>query len=200
MFLDEEVSKAVKFKLKKYNKQIDENDLKLIEDFDLSNRALSGKEKNINLRFLSLMTNLKRISLQYFKIDNEVVNILNSLEKLTVLELDFCECCFNKKLENKNLLSISLNCCEVDNYSNISLTKDFTIIGENKLNLQLLEDKLKTENLYLNNCKIGKIEFINYFRNLKRLNLDGSKFNEKKLLNLKETIEVSKLERYLPIG
>ena len=140
MFLDEEVCKAINFKIKKYNKPIDENDLKSIEDFDLSNRTLSGREKNIDLSFLALMPNLKRISLQYFKIDNNIVNILNSLEKLTVLELNFCECYFNNKLENKNLLNLSLNCCRINNYLKISLTKNFTIIGENKLNLQFLEN------------------------------------------------------------
>lgn len=200
MFLDEEVCKAINFKIKKYNKPIDENDLKSIEDFDLSNRTLSGREKNIDLSFLALMPNLNRISLQYFKIDNDIVNILDSLKKLTVLELNFCGCYFNNKLENKNLLSLSLNCCKINNYSNISLTKDFTVIGENKLNLQLLENKLITENLYLNNCKIEKIECIEYFTNLKKLNLDGSYFNKNKLLVSNNNIEISKLGKYLPIG
>ena len=63
MFFDEEVCKAINFKIKKYNKPIDENDLKSIEDFDLSNRTLSGREKNIDLSFLALMPNLNRISL-----------------------------------------------------------------------------------------------------------------------------------------
>ena len=200
MFIDEEVTKVIRFKLKKYNDRIEENDLKAIEDFDLSNRTLSGREKNIDLSFLALMPNLNRISLQYFKIDNDIVNILDSLKKLTVLELNFCGCYFNNKLENKNLLSLSLNCCKVNNYSNISLTKDFTVIGENKLNLQLLENKLITENLYLNNCKIEKIECIEYFTNLKKLNLDGSYFNKNKLLVSNNNIEISKLGKYLPIG
>lgn len=200
MFIDEEVTKVIRFKLKKYNDRIEENDLKAIEDFDLSNKTLSGREKNIDLSFLALMPNLNRISLQYFKIDNDIVNILDSLKKLTVLELNFCGCYFNNKLENKNLLSLSLNCCKVNNYSNISLTKDFTVIGENKLNLQLLENKLITENLYLNNCKIEKIECIEYFTNLKKLNLDGSYFNKNKLLVSNNNIEISKLGKYLPIG
>ena len=114
--------------------------------------------------------------------------------------MNFCGCYFNNKLENKNLLSLSLNCCKVNNYSNISLTKDFTVIEENKLNLQLLENKLITENLYLNNCKIEKIECIEYFTNLKKLNLDGSYFNKNKLLVSNNNIEISKLGKYLPIG
>lgn len=201
MFIDEEVTKVIRFKLKKYNDRIEENDLKAIEDFDLSNKTLSGREKNIDLSFLALMPNLNRISLQYFKIDNDIVNILDSLKKLTVLELNFCGCYFNNKLENKNLLSLSLNCCKVNNYSNISLTKDFTVIGENKLNLQLLENKLNTENLYLNNCKIEKFDYIEYFSNLKKLNLDGSIVDQKKeLKKLNKKVNISFLDKYLPVG
>lgn len=201
MFIDEEVTKVIRFKLKKYNDRIEENDLKAIEDFDLSNKTLSGREKNIDLSFLEMMPNLKRISLQYFKIDNNIVNILNSLEKLTVLELNFCECYFNNKLENKNLLSLSLNCCRINNYLKISLTKNFTIIGENKLNLQFLENKLNTENLYLNNCKIEKFDYIEYFSNLKKLNLDGSIVDQKKeLKKLNKKVNISFLDKYLPVG
>ena len=201
MFIDEEVTKVIRFKLKKYNDRIEENDLKAIEDFDLSNKTLSGREKNIDLSFLEMMPNLKRISLQYFKIDNNIVNILNSLEKLTVLELNFCECYFNNKLENKNLLNLFLNCCRINNYLKISLTKNFTIIGENKLNLQFLENKLNTENLYLNNCKIEKFDYIEYFSNLKKLNLDGSIVDQKKeLKKLNKKVNISFLDKYLPVG
>lgn len=201
MFIDEEVTKVIRFKLKKYDDRIEENDLSAIEDFDLSNKTLSGREKNIDLSFLEMMPNLKRISLQYFKIDNNIVNILNSLEKLTVLELNFCECYFNNKLENKNLLNLSLNCCRINNYLKISLTKNFTIIGENKLNLQFLENKLNTENLYLNNCKIEKFDYIEYFSNLKKLNLDGSIVDQKKeLKKLNKKVNISFLDKYLPVG
>lgn len=201
MFIDEEVTKVIRFKLKKYDDRIDENDLKAIEDFDLSNRTLSGREKNIDLSFLEMMPNLKRISLQYFKIDNNIVNILNSLEKLTVLELSFCECYFNNKLENKNLLNISLNCCRVWNYSKINLTKNFTIIGENNLYLNALENKSKVESLYLNNCEIKNFESIEYFYNLKYLNLDGSFVdNKSELKKINQKIKISNLDKYLPIS
>ena len=200
MLLDDEVNKLIKLNLKKYDGILSDSDLKLVKELNLSNKTFSGKSKNINLDFLRFTNNLEKISIQYFDIGNNVIDILNSLNNLYSIEFSFCKFNFKNNLENKKLQSIYINCCSVKDYSKIKLTRNFTIIGENKLNLKILENKSNVENLSLNNCNINNFKYIKNFYNLKILNLDGSVFDEKNLQNLNRNIEISNLERYLPIG
>lgn len=200
MLLDDEVDKLIKLNLKKYDGILSDSDLKLVKELNLSNKTFSGKSKNINLDFLRFTNNLEKISIQYFDIGNNVIDILNSLNNLYSIEFSFCKFNFKNNLENKKLQSIYINCCSVKDYSKIKLTRNFTIIGENKLNLKILENKSNVENLSLNNCNINNFKYIKDFYNLKILNLDGSVFDEKNLQNLNRNIEISNLERYLPIG
>lgn len=200
MLLDDEVDKLIKLNLKKYDGILSDSDLKLVKELNLTNKTFSGKSKNINLDFLRFTNNLEKISIQYFDIGNNVIDILNSLNNLYSIEFSFCKFNFKNNLENKKLQSIYINCCSVKDYSKIKLTRNFTIIGENKLNLKILENKSNVENLSLNNCNINNFKYIKDFYNLKILNLDGSVFDEKNLQNLNRNIEISNLERYLPIG
>lgn len=200
MLLDDEVDKLIKLNLKKYDGILSDSDLKLVKELNLTNKTFSGKSKNINLDFLRFTNNLEKISIQHFDISNNVIDILNSLNNLYSIEFSFCKFNFKNNLENKKLQSIYINCCSVKDYSKIKLTRNFTIIGENKLNLKILENKSNVENLSLNNCNINNFKYIKDFYNLKILNLDGSVFDEKNLQNLNRNIEISNLERYLPIG
>lgn len=200
MLLDDEVDKLIKLNLKKYDGILSDSDLKLVKELNLTNKTFSGKSKNINLDFLRFTNNLEKISIQYFDIGNNVIDILNSLNNLYSIEFSFCKFNFKNNLENKKLQSIYINCCSVKDYSKIKLTRNFTIIGENKLNLKILENKSNVENLSLNNCNINNFKYIKDFYNLKILNLDGSVFDEKNLQNLNRNIAISNLERYLPIG
>ena len=200
MLLDDEVDKLIKLNLKKYDGILSDSDLKLVKELNLTNKTFSGKSKNINLDFLRFTNNLEKISIQHFDISNNVIDILNSLNNLYSLEFSFCKFNFKNNLENKKLQSIYINCCSVKDYSKIKLTRNFTIIGENKLNLKILENKSNVENLSLNNCNINNFKYIKDFYNLKILNLDGSVFDEKNLQNLNRNIAISNLERYLPIG
>lgn len=200
MLLDDEVDKLIKLNLKKYDGILSDSDLKLVKELNLTNKTFSGKSKNINLDFLRFTNNLEKISIQYFDIGNNVIDILNSLNNLYSIEFSFCKFNFKNNLENKKLQSIYINCCSVKDYSKIKLTRNFTIIGENKLNLKILGNKSNVEILSLNNCNINNFKYIKDFYNLKILNLDGSVFDEKNLQNLNRNIEISNLERYLPIG
>lgn len=200
MLLDDEVDKLIKLNLKKYDGILSDSDLKLVKELNLTNKTFSGKSKNINLDFLRFTNNLEKISIQHFDISNNVIDILNSLNNVYSIEFSFCKFNFKNNLENKKLQSIYINCCSVKDYSKIKLTRNFTIIGENKLNLKILENKSNVENLSLNNCNINNFKYIKDFYNLKILNLDGSVFDEKNLQNLNRNIEISNLERYLPIG
>lgn len=134
MLLDDEVDKLIKLNLKKYDGILSDSDLKLVKELNLTNKTFSGKSKNINLDFLRFTNNLEKISIQYFDIGNNVIDILNSLNNLYSIEFSFCKFNFKNNLENKKLQSIYINCCSVKDYSKIKLTKSFTIIGENKLN------------------------------------------------------------------
>ena len=89
MLLDDEVDKLIKLNLKKYDGILSDSDLKLVKELNLTNKTFSGKSKNINLDFLRFTNNLEKISIQYFDIGNNVIDILNSLNNLYSIEFSF---------------------------------------------------------------------------------------------------------------
>lgn len=198
---DKELEKVVCFKIGKHrNEEIEEKDLENVSEVNISNRKFSGQEKNVSLEELRLFPNLKSLSLQYFKIDDSVIEILNSLKKLETLQLS--SCCFKSstKIENEELKTLKLNCCDIKNYSFLYAPETLTVIGSNNFRLSKISGKENIERMYLQDSNVKDFETIAQCVKLKSLNLDGSKVDNKAMLDeLKSRIEVSHLDEYLPI-
>lgn len=78
------LKKAICYKIGEFGDyELQREDLLKVEELNLNNRTFSGKEKDIDLTEIQALSNLKNISLQYFKIDDSIAEILNSLSNLS---------------------------------------------------------------------------------------------------------------------
>lgn len=198
---DKELEKAVCFKIGKYgNEELEEKDLENVSEVNISNRKFSGEEKNVSLEELRLFPNLNSLSLQYFKIDDSVIEILNSLKRLESLQLS--SCCFktSAKIYIVTLKTLQLNCCDIKNYSSLYAPETLTVIGSDNFRLGKISGKENIERMYLQDSNVKDFGTIAECVKLKSLNLDGSKVDNKAMLDeLKSRIQVSQLDEYLPI-
>lgn len=201
MLKDKELEKAACFKIGKFgNETLEDSDLEKIEELNISNRKFSGEEKNISLEELSLFPSLKRISIQYFTVDNSVAETLNSLRELEYLQLSSCKLDSDIQIKSGALRNISLNCCEIKNYRGLYAPEIFQIIGEANFRLDKIAGKEHVQKMYLHNCRVRGFSTIDECINLRELNLDGSKVDDnKKVDELRRRIPVSQQSEYLPI-
>lgn len=202
LIVDPNILESIKYILnKKTNENITEEDLLNVEEINLNNKTFSGKEKNINLKEIENLVNLKSIYIQYFSIDDNVIDILNSLKKLLAVRFSSCKFINTRMLDNGNIKNISIEYSDIKDYTKVSCAENIKILGEEKLRIDDLMNKNRVENLYINNSKIKNFENIKDFTNLKKLNIDGSKVDNKKILDaLEGKVIISKKEKYLPIG
>lgn len=198
---DRELEKMACFKLGKFgNEELEENDFQKVEEINISNRKFSGEDKNVNLQELTLFPNIKRISLQYFKIDDSIAEIISSLSNLESLQLASCKLNSNAEIKNFTLRNLELSCCDIKDYSKIYASEILSIGSSNNVRLDKIQGKENIERLYLQNSKIRGFRSINDCSRLKSLNLDGSTVDDKRALEeIKRRIPVSQLEEHLPI-
>lgn len=201
MLKDKELEKAARFKIGKFgNEPLEDSDLEKIEEINISNRKFSGEEKNVSLEELRLFPNLKRISIQYFIVDNSVAETLNSLRNLEYLQFSSCKLDSDIQIKSGALRNISLNCCEIKNYRGLYAPEIFQIIGEENLRLDKISGKEHIQKMYFQSCRVRGFSTIDECVNLRELNLDGSKVDDnKKVDELRRIISVSQQSEYLPI-
>lgn len=198
---DKNFQKAICLKIGKFgNQNLSEDDFENVEEVNISNRKFSGETKDISLEEMRLFPNIKRVSLQYFEIDDAIVEILNSLTKLETLELSSCDFSSRIQIKSGTLKSLYLNCCKIKDYNSIYATENFYVVGSDNFRLDKLEGKENLERMYLQSSIIKGFKSIDECSRLKNLNLDGSKVDDKhKLDEVKKRVQVSHLEEYLPI-
>lgn len=198
---DKDLEKVVSYKIGKYgDEELTEADFEKVEEINISNRTLYGEEKRINLEELSLFPNIKILFLQYFIIDDLIVEKINSLPNLTILQLASCKIISQKDLANRSIKNLLLNCCSVRDYSNICAPESLTIIGDNNLKLDEILGKENIQRMYLQSSNIKNFEDIKNYPNLQLLNLDGSNVDNNQVLSeITKKIPVSHKEEYTPI-
>lgn len=194
---DTELEKAIFYQVENVDSEIT---FEKIENLSLSNKSFSGKKLNMNLEELELFYNIKRLCLQYFKIDDKIIKIINGLTKLESLQLVSSEInCKEEILKNNNIKSLEINSCSVNDYSKICATENFYIISEKNFRLDKLKNKEIIKKIFLQNSKIKGFKSINECKLLKILNLDGSKVDNKFVLEkVDKNIEISMKNNYLP--
>ena len=198
---DKDLEKIACFKVGKFgNEELDEDDLKNVEEINISNRKFSGEEKNISLQELTLFPNIKRMSLQYFTIDDSIAEILSGLSNLESLQLASCKLYLKSKIRNLNLKNLELNSCNVRDYSTIYAPNVLAIIGSDSIRLDKITGKENIERMYLQNSKVKGFRSITDCGRLRSLNLDGSSVDDNKILEeIKSEIKKKQKEEYLPI-
>lgn len=198
---DENLEKAVCYKVGKYgDEELTEADLEEVDELNISNKTFSGKDRKIDLEELSLFPNIRTLFLQYFTIDDSIMEIINSLPNLTSLQLASCKVVSKQGLENKNMKSLLLNCCSIKDYGKICAPESLTIIGEDNLKLDKILGKEEIQRMYLQSSNIKNFNDIKNYPNLQLLNIDGSKVDNSEALNeIAKKVPVSHKEDYTPI-
>lgn len=170
-----------------------EEDLKEVEDITLNKKLLNGKENDIDLTELELLPNLKTLTIINFYIDKKIVDIINKKELLWAVQ--FTKCKFQAAEQiNNDIKYLIVEQCENFDSRLINNNEIIRIIGEN-IDLNLLKSN-ETRQLYLQECNIKNSEKILEYKNLKYLNLDGSKMDKDIIEKIKEDIQISYKDKY----
>lgn len=198
-------------KLKKFleynlNKQINES-FYITELNTIFNLTLINDSSNFEHNDLSDLLNfnkLKNCTIRDFIINDNSIKILNKLTELETLHFDNCTFKLSKETLSLKLKKLIFSFCNDINL-NIIKSKDtityLRITSGNNINLDFIENFNGLNHLILQSIIINDISFINSLKDLKELNLNGSKIlkNKKYITDLKHTINIEFNKNNLPI-
>ena len=198
-------------KLKKFleynlNKQINES-FYITELNTIFNLTLINDSSNFEHNDLSDLLNfnkLKNCTIKDFIINDNSIKILNKLTELETLHFDNCTFKLSQETLSLKLNKLIFSFCNDVNL-NIIKSKDtityLRITSGNNINLDFIENFTGLNHLILQSIIINDISFINSLKDLKELNLNGSKIlkNKKYITDLKHTINIEFNKNNLPI-
>ena len=198
-------------KLKKFleynlNKQINES-FYITELNTIFNLTLINDSSNFEHNDLSDLLNfnkLKNCTIKDFIINDNSIKILNKLTELETLHFDNCTFKLSKETLSLKLKKLIFSFCNDINL-NIIKSKDtityLRITSGNNINLDFIENFNGLNHLILQSIIINDISFINSLKDLKELNLNGSKIlkNKKYITDLNHTINIEFNKNNLPI-
>lgn len=158
-----------------------------------------GKKVDVDINILKKYPNLKEIIIKNIEIDNKIIELLNNLKLLE--KVFFVNCQINTKIQLNQITRMELAYCKnvkenilCDNLSRLyidSCTKvDIKNFAHLKLislaitntiirNLNYIENIQSIRNLYLNEIDLNQNIDFNKLSNLEKLDLDGSKVQDK---------------------
>ena len=177
-----------------------DEELEKIEDISLNQLSFSGQLQKIDLSELIKFPNLNILSLQSFAIDEETMENLKNCKNLKTLHLEVCDFDSKIMINFDQLENLIIKYCNVEDWSKISLGKRVTIQSGQTIDLESLVNNPNIEELNLNNLEIYNFKKIQAFEKLKKLNIDGSKVDDEKALDIiKNSVEVSHKKTTYPI-
>lgn len=188
------------YKLDKLEEEYTEEELKSVTEL------LIEEDINLDISVLKYFSNLESLELRSIYVDDFVMNIILSLNKLTNIKFQLCEIQNASRLKELNLIGLHLDCSKINDYDFIyemNNLEELTLTGSNvdinKLNnlnnlkylnishTKCTNDVLKIENLeelYIDNSSISNIEFTLELNSLKVLGLSTEQYeNKEDLIN-----------------
>lgn len=182
-----------------------------------------GKKVDVDINILKKYPNLKEIIIKNIEIDNKIIELLNNLKLLEKVFLVNCE--INTKIQLNQITKMELaycknvkgnilcnnlsrlyidNCVEVDINDFMQLKLESLAITNTIIrNLNYIENIQSVRNLYLNEVDLNQEIDFNKLNNLEKLDLDGSKVqNKEEFFNQikNKSIKVTFKENYRRIG
>ena len=166
-------------------KDVTEEDLRKIQEINLSGKRIDGSSSDIDLDILSMLPSLCIVGISNFHISQETIDMILRLEKLSTIEFTDCEF-DNIKFENidKNLILRIKGC------------KNMTFRYPALNRIDIVGSIVNFDNIDFSNARVVSIldskvfnskDFLDY-GNLERVILDGSTLydtNEKEILDIK---------------
>ena len=198
--------------IKKYienNLSIKNNEIEMDEIIKLEKININGLNYKLEKAVfvpeeLSYLKGISECSFKNFTITNEILENLNKLDKLNVLQFDFCQNETHKTINNK-INSIYLNgsnfellsMCENTEYMETIFLKNIE-----KVDINSICKYKNLKKLFLLNSDIKNIELLEELPNLSYLKIIGSKIDNLEIIEkLRKKIEVIySEEEYFNIG
>ena len=188
------------YKLDKLEEEYTEEELKSV------NELVIEEDINLDISVLKYFSNLESLELRNIYVDNAIMDIILSLNKLTNIKFQLCKIENASKLKELNLVGLHLDCSKMSDYNFIyemNELKELTLTGVNVdinrlnelTNLKYLnishtnctDDVLNIgnlEELYIDNSNILNIEFTLKLNNLRVLGLSKEQYeNKDELIN-----------------
>lgn len=203
---------------------------KNIEDIDeLDIQDVNFMQKlNIDLKEIIKLKNLKRLSLKFFDITDDVIDALNQLQFIESIEFYMCVFKTTKQINRniKNLLIYNCNDINIKIISNPIYLENLEIVHSGLVDIKEISIYKKLKLIRISNCNIISIPSLSYFeeleyiyinevqlmysfditkmKNLKLISLNGSEVNNKEeyisqLKNQNSSIEILFRDNNLPI-
>lgn len=168
--IDKNLSRIVKIKMTV--SQL--NNIEEIEEISIQDVNFADEKLNIDLTELVKMKGLKKLSLKFFEITDEVIDSINKLE--CIQEIKFSMCIFKtKKPLCKKLKVASIYNCqefEVDILKENGNLEELLLICSGLINAVDLIGFKKLKYLKLSNCNVISIPKISVLENLEKLYLN----------------------------
>lgn len=198
---NETLRKYIQYKTSNYGKEdFLEEDLAKIKDVSLNQKNFTEELQEIDLSELSKIPNLEILSLQNFEINNQAIDKLKNCKNLKTLQLEVCYFDPNVELNIQQLENIIIKYCKIEDWRKIPLIKNVTIESGEKIDLEDLTNYEKVAELRLNNLEVHNFKKILEYKNLNKLNLDGSKVDDESVMEiLKSNVEISHRDNAYPI-
>ena len=155
-------------------RMIVENKTKLeeIDELSLINKNFLNQDLKIDLLEIYKLKNLKKLSIKFFTINDEIIKVLNKLENLEILEVYMCKFETTEKL-NGNIKNIYIFNAENWNLDILETNRVKVIRIENSglVDLYKFVKFEEIERLEIIKCPVVSIPKLNLLKLLKRLYL-----------------------------
>lgn len=184
------------------NNPLTQEDLDKITELSINNYTFSDIPKKIELSELSTLENIYNLTLQHFYISESELQILSKLKNMGILQIISCKIDTKNTYVMPSLEDLIISTSEITDKLGIAVPKHITINGLNSsFDLLSMEGLEKVEDLRLTNIKkIRNSSALLKAPNLKTLMLDGSKADEKSVIEcLKERVLISQEDSFYNI-
>lgn len=171
-------------------RMIVENKTKLeeIDELSLINKNFLNQDLKIDLLEIYKLKNLKKLSIKFFTINDEIIKVLNKLENLEILEVYMCKFETTEKL-NGNIKNIYIFNAENWNLDILETNRVKVIRIENSglVDLYKFVKFEEIERLEIIKCPVVSIPKLNLLKLLKRLYLQE--------IDLQFNLEIGELKK-----
>lgn len=146
--------------------------LEEIEELSLINKNFLNQDLKIDLLEIYKLKNLKKLSIKFFTINDEIIKVLNKLENLEILEMYMCKFEVTERL-NGNIKNIYIFNAENWNLDILETKKVEIIRIENSglVDLYKFVKFEEIERLEIVRCPVISVPKINLLKSLKELYL-----------------------------
>lgn len=187
------------YKLDKLEEEYTKEELETVDELVLEDSL------DLDINVLKYFTNLEILEIRNFNIDEDLMNIILSLNNLIELKFQLCTINNPERLKELNLKELHLDCCKMNSYSfifDMHNLEALTLTGQSNLEIKELNKLInikylnishtncsndvlnieKIEELYIDNSSIEDIFFTLELPNLKTLSLSEKQYKNKKEL------------------